>query len=81
MILPTKHLSSERALLTLGADILNLLSSPKTVSSLWDSMRFGPRTQKSKSPLAYSWFILALDLLYMLQAIEYENGVIIRRPS
>ncbi|GHO94589.1 hypothetical protein KSF_046370 [Reticulibacter mediterranei] len=35
MILPTKRLGPERAMLTVGAEILSLLTEPKTVSRLW----------------------------------------------
>ncbi len=39
MILPTKGIQADRALLAVGADILRLLDEPKTVSRLWDEMR------------------------------------------
>ena len=32
MILPSKHLSQDRALLTVGAHVLTFLAHPKTVS-------------------------------------------------
>lgn len=38
MILPSKHLSQDRALLTVGARLLVHLSHPKTVSSLWEEI-------------------------------------------
>ena len=76
MILPTKNLSEDRALLRVGADILGLLSEPKTVSRLWEEVK-----RKRHNParlLAYDWFVLALDLLYMLNAIELDHGRIRR---
>ncbi|MEL6758697.1 MAG: ABC-three component system middle component 6, partial [Pseudomonadota bacterium] len=36
MILPTKHLRPERALITVGAEMLVKLKRPATVSRLWD---------------------------------------------
>ena len=39
MILPSKHLSGRRALLTVGGEILELLDRPRTVSSLWEELR------------------------------------------
>ena len=39
MILPTKHIRPERALLTIGAEILASLRGPMTVSRVWDEMR------------------------------------------
>jgi hypothetical protein len=38
MILPTKRLGIERAMLTVGAEILELLTEPKTVSRLWEEL-------------------------------------------
>lgn len=35
MILPSKHLPQDRALLTVGAHVLTFLAHPKTVSALW----------------------------------------------
>lgn len=77
MILPTKHLGPERALLTIGARILAEIKRPITVSALWDSLRAGQH--QKRSPLSYEWFILALDLLYMVGAITYDDGVIARK--
>ncbi len=38
MILPAKHLSQDRALLTVGARLLAHLSQPLTVSALWEEV-------------------------------------------
>lgn len=70
MILPTKGISSDRALLTVGAEILDLLDEPKTVSRLWAEM-----AKKSKcSRLTFDWFILALDLLFLMGLVALERG-------
>jgi hypothetical protein len=79
MILPAKHLSQERALLTVGARILRHLSHPKTVSALWEEM---PRTAvvKDDAPsLRYDWFVLALDLLFLMGTIELQEGLLSRK--
>jgi hypothetical protein len=39
MILPGKHLRQDRALLTVGAEILIHLDEPRTVSELWERVR------------------------------------------
>jgi hypothetical protein len=78
MILPSKHLAAERALLTVGGHILGMLTEPKTVSSLWDRLRLKRDAREGRSPLSYDWFILALDLLFMMGAITYQNGMITR---
>lgn len=80
MILPTKHLSQDKALLTLGADILDRLETPQTVSALWDGLRLGRKDRESASRISYNWFILSLVLLYTMGAVEFHRGTI-RRVS
>lgn len=81
MILPSKHLSSDRALLTLGARLLRLLDEPRTVSSLWDSIRRRRDVRSHQGPIAYEWFVLALDLLYAVKVVEMEKGLIRKSHS
>lgn len=78
MILPTKHVRADRALIGIGAEILGLLGRPTTVSALWDSVRRKRAAFSPSSPIAYEWFILALDLLYIMGAIELDRGLIKR---
>lgn len=73
MILPTKNLDQSRALIEVGGEILLLLASPKTISSLWENFKVF-RGSNRKSVITFDWFILALDFLYIIEAIEYENG-------
>ena len=77
MILPTKHTRPERALLGVGAEVLEVLGRPMTVSALWDRVR----ERRAKSPIAYAWFVLALDLLYLIGAVEFRSGVLMRTAS
>jgi hypothetical protein len=81
MILPTKRITQERSLLGIGAEVLVLLDGPKTVSRLWDE--FKSRSLKNVSPylVTYDWFILALDVLHMLSAIQLEKGILRRTAS
>jgi hypothetical protein len=76
MILPTKHLSSERALLSAGARIISMLDEPRTVSSLWDRVRRKRDVRQGRAPVSYDWFVLSLDLLFLLGAINFEDGLI-----
>jgi hypothetical protein len=73
MILPSKHISQERALLTIGAKLLEYLDHPKTVSAIWEDIRV------SQPPISFDWFVLALDLLYVIDIIEIRDGLISRR--
>ena len=77
MILPTKGVASDRALLSIGADVLRRLDRPKTVSLLWDSVR--KRQSSLLETVSYDWFLLSLDLLYTLGAIDLEDGRILKR--
>lgn len=73
MILPTKHLPRERALLTVGAALLAHLERPITVSALWQ------RVNGAAFPApSFDWFVLALDLLHLLGAVELRDGMLIR---
>jgi len=76
MILPTKHLSSDRALLTVGARLLGTLDEPRTVSALWDKIRKRRDFRIGHGPISYEWFILALDLLFATNAITLDDGLI-----
>jgi hypothetical protein len=82
MILPSKHLSHDRALLTLGAHILQQLSQPKTVSALWEDLpRKDQSTRNLASSISYDVFVLALDLLFLLGAVELGKGLLSRKTS
>lgn len=78
MILPTKRLGTERALLTIGAEILRLLTEPKTVSRLWDELRHVMGERSSTRIVNYDWFVLSLDLLFMIGVLEMDHGRIRR---
>lgn len=76
MILPSEHIRPDRALLTVGAEILALLDEPRTVSWLWDRTRGQRGGPGQPSAIGYDWFVLALDLLYIVGAVEFERGLI-----
>ena len=83
MILPTKHLAPERALLSVGGYILKVLSHPKTVSALWEEINHRNRALSATGSMTvgYDWFVLALDLLFAFEAIDMTNGLIARRSA
>ena len=78
MILPTKRISEERALIGIGGDVLSLLEEPKTVSRLWDEFQQTRKMSAASSQVTYDWFVLALDLLYMLSAVSIHMGLVRR---
>jgi hypothetical protein len=76
MIIPTKGISADRALLTVGAQILQQLDQPCTVSASWHSLRDWRQRTGRPDNISFSWFVLALDVLYALGAVSYENGLL-----
>ncbi len=81
MILPTKHLNQDRALLTVGARILSLLDHPNTVSAVWEELSRSGGSARRERALRYDHFVLALDLLYLMSAIEMREGLLSRAES
>lgn len=82
MILPTKHLPQDRALLSVGARILENLGRPKTISALWGEIAKRPELpQASSKPMSFDGFVLALDLLFLLGAIDLNEGLLTRKQS
>lgn len=79
MLLPTKGISLERALITVGSEILEELRDPISVSALWD--RFNTRRYSSpQAPrVTFDWFTLALSVLYALRLIDRSDDDLIRR--
>ena len=78
MILPTKRISEERSLIGIGGDVLSLLEEPKTVSRLWDEFQQMRKMRVTSSQVTYDWFVLALDLLYMLSVVSIHMGLVRR---
>ena len=81
MILPTKHVRPERALIGVGAELLEILKRPMTISRLWDELRGRRSIHTPNAPIDYQWFILSLDLLYTVGAVDYDRGVVRKAAS
>jgi len=76
MILPTKHIRPDRALLAVGADVLGCLREPMTVSRLWAEIRTARSDRAVSAPINYDWFVLALDLLFIVKAVQFDRGLV-----
>jgi len=72
MILPDKNILLSNSLLGMGAGLLAELKAPQTVSSLWEKVRIYGDIH------SYEKYILTLDLLFLLNLIQFEAGVIKR---
>lgn len=81
MVLPTKRLHQSRALLSVGGEIISLLHEPKTVSRLWTEVSRKFRSTPGAPLLTYDWFILALDMLFAMDGIRIEQGLISKRVA
>lgn len=75
MILPTKHIPENEALIGVGATILAHLAGPMTVSALWSAVRSAPNVG------TFERFVLASNLLYLIGAIDTKDGLIVRTAS
>ena len=78
MILPTKHLRADRSLIAVGAEVLSMLEETKTVSRLWDEFCHGRSRSDGRAPVSYEWFVLALDLLFIIGAVSFSGGRVLR---
>lgn len=76
MILPTKYLAHDRALISVGGEVLKHLEEPRTVSALWDCLCEGQRYKPVETLVSFDWFVLALSLLYSISAIDFKDGLV-----
>lgn len=76
MILPTKHIRPDRSLLAVGGEALEALREPMTVSRLWDQIRSRRSDRVDAAPIGYDWFILSLDLLFIVGAVDFDRGLV-----
>lgn len=81
MILPTKHIPVQNSLLFIGGEVLSLLGKPKTISRIWQEISKKRNSTEGRSHLSYEWFILSVDLLYLLGAVELNNGKLYKRSD
>ncbi len=72
MILPTKHVSVQYSVIGAGAAILRNLDSSQTVTGLWERVRSTPEVG------VYWRFVLSLDFLFAIAAVDLKDGLIVR---
>lgn len=75
MLMPTKHIKTENALVGVGAEVLSLLDRDKAVSTLFRDLQVR-RRENDLSTIHFDWFMLTLDFLYLVGAIRFESGVL-----
>lgn len=72
MILPNKNIYLRNSLLGLGAIILEQIHRGDTVSSLWERVRTVTEIN------TFEKYVLTLDLLYLLKAVDMREGILIK---
>ena len=75
MIVPTKHLRPQDSLLASGGVVLRALRQPCSISDLWTQLR------DDSTVTSYERLVLTLDLLFVLGAIAYTDGVLSRNQA
>jgi hypothetical protein len=73
VILPTKHIAIPESVIGMGASILGHMTRPLTLSRLWE------RVRELEEHTSYERFLLTLDLLYSIDAINLEDGLLKRK--
>lgn len=81
MILPTKGVSGNRALLAMGADLTQLLSTPKSVSELWEEYLDRWDRKGTREKMTFDWYALALSTLYAIGAVEFTDDGRVRKKD
>lgn len=72
MIMPTKYIKENQALIGVGATLLQYIDKKNTISSLWEKVK------NIESVGTYERFVLALDLLFLFGLIDIKKNKIIR---
>jgi hypothetical protein len=75
MLLPTKHIKIENALVGVGAEVLAELDRPKIVSTLFYDIQTRRRNLEMAT-IQFDWFLLAVDFLYTIGAVRFEAGIL-----
>ena len=81
MILPTKGIAPDRALLSVGAQVVRLLDQPATVSQAWRKLCDWRAEEGFLTPVSFGWFVLALDVLHAMGVIELRDDLLTVRRT
>ena len=75
MLMPTKHIKTENALIGVGAELLAILDKEKTASRLFLDLQEA-RRKNDLATIHFDWFMLAVDFLFTIGAVRFESGLI-----
>lgn len=79
MLLPTKGVSAERALITVGANLLEVLQTPKSVSALWEQYAARENEKGRSDYVTFDWFSLGVASLFAVNLVEWTQSGHLRR--
>jgi len=74
-ILPDKTIRLQYSLLGVGGVLVRYMNGPETVTSLWNKVR------NLDGLNTYEKYISGLTLLYSLNAIRLENGILYKNED
>ncbi|MGY4767544.1 ABC-three component system middle component 6 [Kribbella sp. CWNU-51] len=81
MIIPTKGIAPQRALLSVGAQIASVLHEPMTVSQIWVRLQSWREENAHKAPVPFWWFALALDVLFAMDVVRFDGDLVALRRA
>ena len=79
MITPTKGIAPQRALLTVGAQVAQVLNEPLTVSQAWTRLKTWRLENDHHAPVPFWWFALALDVLFSIGVVDFQDELLVLR--
>jgi hypothetical protein len=81
MILPSKHIRNCESLIGLGSILLSKLEEPQTIDELWIEFEKINNTPDCPTLHSFDNVILALDLLFVLGKIKFNEKQILRNET
>jgi hypothetical protein len=76
VLLPSKFIEPDQALLTLGGQILLQLNAPLSIAETWVRLNRWRTKQQMPSSVPFWWFALALDVTFSMGAVQLEHGLL-----
>lgn len=78
MLLPTRSIAPQRALLSVSAQIAKQLDQPATVTQTWARLQKWRTANGHHQPITFGWFVLALDVLHSLGTVNLVDDLLVR---
>jgi ABC-three component (ABC-3C) system Middle Component 6 len=76
LLFPTKHTNFSQSLLGFGGYLLSILDKPVTADMLWNQYQLDFKNDLYLAKHSYDNLLLSLSFLYLIGAIEGNNGII-----